>query len=237
MRRRKSLVAFALLMATIMLLATACGCQPESGDSSSKNSQAAGSTNEKESTKDNVQNASSQKTASTDFAPTKSLEERRAVKRDDYIKDGRFDLTAYAEALGYTRLENPESPGAVMYAIERDGGKYFFVFSSSTAIVYADIGDGYIYRTSPNTTSVKPVDIVIASMGQADQGTSWRGFEYLVVPLEHLAKADSVSINYFPGFSLITKYEGPVQYYPNGMIKYKEAKKDIETIECHGLNF
>lgn len=124
-----------------------------------------------------------------------------------------------------------------MYDIERDGGKYFFVYSSSMSMFFADIGDGYVYKTAPASAAVKPVEITVFSKGQTDQTNTWRGFEYLVVPLEHIATADSISFNYFPGFAFITKYEGPAQYYPNGMIKYKEVKKDIETIECKGLIF
>lgn len=234
--KRKSLIAFAMLMATVMLIATGCGCQQGSteGDQKASKTEAdtfSAKTEETKNSKDAVQKSS------TDFSPGKSLAERQAVNYEDYMNGKNFDLTAYAEALGYTRLESPEDEGIVMYAIERDGDKYFYAFSSSTASLFIDKGDGFTYRTVPDTSIVNPADVVVVSKGQNNQTTSSRGLKYITEPMTHLATADTITLDYLPGFSLIGKFSGSAQYYSNGLIKYDKLGSPVESIPCHGLIF
>ncbi len=225
-----------MLMATVMLIATGCGCQQESTEGDQKASKTEANTfstktEETKNSKDAVQKSS------TDFSPGKSLAERQAVNYEDYMNGKNFDLTAYAEALGYTRLESPEDEGFSLYAIERDGDKYFYAFAASTAYLFADRGDGYIYATVAETSIVNPAEVTIISKGQKDQTTSMRGLKYVTEPLKHLATADVISFDYLPGFAMITKYYGPAQYYSNGLIKYNETGSFVETILCNGINF
>ena len=234
--KRKSLIAFAMLMATVMLIATGCGCQQESteGDQKASKTEAntfSAKTEETKNSKDAVQKSS------TDFSPGKSLAERQAVNYEDYMNGKNFDLTAYAEALGYTRLESPEDEGIVMYAIERDGDKYFFAFLSGTPYIFIDKKDGFVYKTVPNSTVVNPDDVIIVSKGQENQGTSTESLRHITAPMFHLSTADPITVDYLPGFTVIAKRDGSAQYYENGLIKYKAIGKVVESIPCNGLNF
>ncbi|MBR5621112.1 hypothetical protein IKW75_01345, partial [Candidatus Saccharibacteria bacterium] len=50
------------------------------------------------------------------------------VNWEDYLDGNTWNLTAYAEALGYTWIPDPEYEGLVMYMVEHNGSKYYFTY-------------------------------------------------------------------------------------------------------------
>jgi len=230
MKRVKSIVVIVLSLSLIIVVA-GCGCQNNSNDDNSNSTtQETNSSN----TSQSDDSKSSTKTANSDFEPTISLEQRKAVKAEDYINGNTFDLTAYAEALGFTRLDDPD--GGVIYAIKNGNMKCFFTYDSNNMIAWFDCGDGFTYKANPLPLSVSPADYNVLSKEQDDRAISKNGLDEIISFISYIATCDEIDVSKLPVFGLVTKYSGPAEYHPNGLMKVRNKGQKVETIICHPDN-
>ncbi len=233
MKKLKSIIAVALILSVIFVF-TGCGCTNTSestngnnqNTTSEQNVTSGQNTDSNSSKTDN--NTFNTKTANSDFEPTISLEQRKAVKVEDYINGKNFDLNGYAEALGFTKVDDPK--GAVHYVIKRGDTKCFFTFTQHVIVALFDKNDGYAYQTDPlavPTTS----DAYIINTGskEGQQEASDEGLSYITRFLSYLSTADNIEIDNLPVFGIVFKLEGSPIYYSNGVIK--ETGKIVETIK------
>ena len=229
MRRIKKLAIVAVVLAVVMV-ATGCGCACDTSGSSGGNDQNTTSGQNTGSNNGKVDDGKSNtKTANSDFEPTISLEQRKAVKAEDFIQGKNFDLTGYAEALGFTRLDDPD--GGVMYAIKNGNTKCFFTYDENQIITWFDCGDGYVYQTDPIGCEVSPADYDVVSRGQENKTVSTKGLERIVNALTCLSLTEDIKMDSLSGFRAVFKVQGPAKYYSNGLIKAREVGQNIvETI-------
>lgn len=227
MKRVKSIAVIVLSLSLIIVLA-GCGCQNNSNeDNSNSTTQETNSSN----TSQSDDSKSSTKNANSDFEPTISLEQRKAVKAEDFIQGKNFDLTGYAEALGFTRLDDPD--GGVIYAIKNGNMKCFFTYDSNNMIAWFDCGDGFTYKADPEECSVSPADYNIMSKGQEDRTISKKGgVDRIISFLTYIATTNEINIGSLPAFGLVTKYSGSAEYHPNGLMKVRNKGQKVETIIC-----
>ena len=225
MKRVKSIVVIVLSLSLIIVVA-GCGCQNNSNDDNSNSTtQETNSSN----TSQSDDSKASTKTANSDFEPTISLEQRKAVKAEDFIQGKNFDLTGYAEALGFTRLDDPD--GGVMYAIKNGNTKCFFTYDENQIITWFDCEDGYVYQTDPIGCEVSPADYDVVSRGQENKTVSTKGLERIVNALTCLSLTEDIKMDSLSGFRAVFKVQGPAKYYSNGLIKAREVGQNIvETI-------
>ena len=229
MRRIRFLAIIAMVVAILMVVA-GCGCQDKTGND--QNSNTTQNTSSGQNTSSNTgksdDSKSDTKTANSDFEPTISLEQRKAVKVEDYISGQNFDLDGYAKALGYTKLEDPK--GATVYAIKRDGVKCFFTFAGGEIIAWFDYGDGYSYQADPVGIGRESNGYIIDTGAKEGQQIANKpGFGYITKVLSYISSADKLELSDLPVFSFVFKLNGSPTYYPNGVIK--DTGKDIvETI-------
>ena len=223
-----------MLMATVMLIATGCGCQQESTEGDQKASKTEANTFSTKTEESTTQEA--KKTSTTDFTPSKSLEERKAVSVDDYIRDGKFYLTEYAEALGYTHLTDPDYPTIAFYGIKRGNVNCFFCYSDPNLYVaWFDKGDGYVYRTSLEECSESPEDYILISKNQRDRPISKHlGLDYIEKAMKNIATADEIDFEQLSGFSFVERHTGPATYLSNGLLKVREIGDLIDSVSAHG---
>ncbi len=230
MKRVKSIAVIVLSLSLIIVLA-GCGCQNNTNeDNSNSTTQETNSSNTSQSDDSKVNT----KTANSDFEPTISLEQRKAVKAEDYINGNTFDLTAYAEALGYTRLEDPQ--GGVLYAMKNGNVKCFFTYDSNNMIAWFDCGDGFTYKAGPLECSTEPI-YTIKSKGQEDRTISKsEGLDEISSFLAYIATSDSPSLDRLPSFKHVTKYSGSAEYYTDGLMNVRSKGQKVDDISCHPDN-
>lgn len=223
----KFLAIIAMIVA-VMLVFAGCGCQDKTGNDQNNNTT---NQNTSSNTGKSDDSKSDTKTSNSDFEPTISLEQRKAVKAEDFIQGKNFDLTGYAEALGFTRLDDPD--GGVIYAIKNGNTKCFFTYDENQIITWFDCGDGYVYQTSPEGCPAQPEDYTVLSRGQSDRKISKSGLDKITSFMLHIATTNELKMSYLPGFSSVIKLASSASYYPNGLIKVREIKDVVEeTISC-----
>ena len=232
MKKLKSIIAVALILSVIFVF-TGCGCTNTSESTNGNNQNTASeqnvtsgqNTDSNTSKTDN--NTSNTKTANSDFEPTISLEQRKAVKVEDYINDKNFDLNGYAEALGFTKVDDPK--GAVYYVIKRGNTKCFFTFTQHVIVALFDKKDGYTYQTDPIGIQASSEAYTInTGAKEGQQGADKRGIDKISNALSYLSTADNIEIDNLPVFGVVYKLEGSPVYYPNGAMQ--KTGKTIETI-------
>ena len=221
MRKFKSIIVVVLTLSTVLVCA-GCGCQNTS-DQSLVNPSGQSNTTSSSSNEDKP----STTTGGTDFEPTKSLEQRKAVKVEDYINGKIFDLNGYAEALGFTKVDDPK--GAVYYVIKRGDTKCFFTFTQHVIVALFDKNDGYTYQADPIVIPTSSNAYVInTGAKEGQQAADNEGLSYLTQVLTYLSTTDNVEIDNLPVFRAVFKLEGSPVYYPNGAMQ--KTGKTIETI-------
>lgn len=221
MRKFKSIIVVILTLSMVLVFA-GCGCQNTSDQSSvspsNQNSTTSNNSNE---------NKPSTTTDGTDFEPTKSLEQRKAVKVEDYINGKIFDLNGYAEALGFTKVDDPK--GAVYYVIKRGNTKCFFTFTHHVIVALFDKNDGYTYQADPiDIPASSDAFIINTGAKEGQQGADKRGITKITTALSYLSTADNIEIDNLPVFGAVFKLEGSPVYYSNGAMQ--KTGKTIETI-------
>lgn len=148
------------------------------------------------------------------------------VDYHDYLNGNTFDLTAYAEAMGYTWIPDPEWEGLAMYAIENNGIRYFLCYQSNRFCVLFGDQNGKCWATSGITASGEH-EYTIKSKGQDDTESNLATIELLANCFAFMRDADLhspedvMNIPATNSFSL-RQYDGALSYYPNGMIKQRE---------------
>lgn len=219
--KSKSIIAIALILSVIFVFA-GCGCQNTSDQSSVNPSDQSNTTNSSSN-----ENKPSTTTGGTDFEPTKSIEQRKAVKVENYIDGKNFDLNGYAEALGFTKVDDPK--GAVYYVIKRGDTKCFFTFTQHVIVALFDKNDGYTYQADPiEVPSTSESFIINTGAKEGQQSASKMGLSDITNALFYLSTTDNVEIDNLPVFVAVFKLEGSPVYYPNGAMQ--KTGKTIETI-------
>ena len=224
MRRMKFLAIIAMIVA-VMLVFAGCGCQDKTGNDQNNNTS---NQNTSSNTGKSDDSKSDTKTSNSDFEPTISLEQRKAVKAEDFINGKNFDLDGYAKALGYTRLEDPK--GAIVYGIKKDGIKCLFTFSDGEIIAWFDYGDGYAYQTDPVGIGKESNGYTIdngAKEGQ--QMVNKSGLDSITSVMSYLSVSNTIELDNLPAFYAVYKVNGSPSYYPNGTVQHI-GKDVVETI-------
>lgn len=178
-------------------------------------------------------------TAASAAAEPETATSSGPVDWHNYLSGNTFDLTAYATALGYTWIPDPEWEGLAMYAISRNGIRYFYCYHSDIVSVYWEDKDGSCWAIGGVTCSGVNA-YTIKSQGQNDIDTSEGMLATIVSGMYHL-KTDDPLVEYliFPedklGYSLV-KCAGQASYYPNGMIKQRNFGEIIESYAIQSWN-
>lgn len=149
---------------------------------------------------------------------------------EDYFEGNTWNLTAYAEALGYEWIPDPEYEGvAAMYAIENNGIKYFFYFRrNSYSVFYSDM-DGRCWSVGGDSTiDLEFCRYSISLKGQALEETTMEMIERVSTILQYL-KYEDADGQHIPGHNVVSLYDGAVSYYENGMIRQRDFGEVIES--------
>lgn len=209
----KFLAIIAMIVA-VMLVFAGCGCQDKTGNDQNNNTT---NQNTSSNTGKSDDPKSDTKTSNSDFEPTISLEQRKAVKAEDFINGKNFDLDGYAKALGYTKLDDPK--GAVVYAIKRDGVKCLFTFADGEIVVWFDYGDGYTYQADPILIADDSNGYTIDNGSkEGQQAASSPSLDDIANVLSYLS-TEKIELNNLPVFRVVFKINESPKYYPNGVIQ------------------
>ena len=154
---------------------------------------------------------------------------------EDYMDGNVFDLTSYAEAIGYTWVPDPEYDSLAMYYIDNGGIRYFFCYSGGLISIYFGDEQGRCCHTSGiRNGAFEHIDYVVVSKGQPDIEVSMENMLLIASTLNYLA-SPGANILEIPG--CVYGYAvrgGTVSYFPNGMIRQRDfANYDIvEEYAC-----
>ncbi len=229
--KRVKRIAVVVLSLSLIIVFAGCGCQNNSNENNSNSTtQDTKSTN----TSQSDDSKSSTKTANSDFEPTISLEQRKAVKTEDYINGNTFDLTDYAEALGFTHLTDPSYPEIAFYAIKRGNTYCLFSYGDPNLMVaWFDNGDGCVYRTSAESIATNS-EYTITSKNQKDRKISREGIERIEKAMRNISTDEEIDMQDLQGFTHVEKHTGPAAYLENGLLKVREIGGIVESFSAHG---
>ena len=150
------------------------------------------------------------------------------VDYQDYFVDGQFDLTGFAEALGYTWVPDPEWDGLAMYRINNGGTDYYLCVHSGVGdMLYGDSEGhpwivGHLLCRGDRT-------IAVLSKGQDVQYVSSETLPAMVEWFTYMANQQCDVFNLpWPVDYCVEMREGTASYYDNGMIKQREFGEKIE---------
>ncbi len=237
-------LSFLLLSAAMLFSLVGCGKDVSAtSDSSSSTTNevvmesSKGETEVIETTEEEIQQLNNE--ASEDETETQEPEEIVPeseapvfVNWEDYLDGNTWDLTAYAEALGYTWIPDPEYDGLVMYMIEHDGSRYYFTYMQGVFAVFCGDAQGRCWSTS-SIGIASEHDYVVKSNGQEDQEIYVGALRNMVDAIEFIA-SDEVDLKLIPNFAY-TLYlsDGEASYYSNGMIRQREFGENIQVEQCN----
>ncbi len=179
--------------------------------------------------------ASEDETETQEPEETSSSPEASApVDYEDYFEGNTWNLTAYAEALGYEWIPDPEYEGAVMYAIENNGIKYFFCFRGNAYYVFYGDQDGRCWRAAgDDTIDLEFKKYAISSDGQATEDTAMEMIERVATVMAYFRYDDTADGFNIPGHYLLNRLDGSVSYYANGMIRQRDFGEILESYVCN----
>ena len=162
---------------------------------------------------------------------TSRPEANASTNWEDYLDGNTWNLTAYAEALGYEWIPDPECEGLVMYKIVHNGNNFFCCYYCGVLYVFYGGGNGerwYISGMSPSRGD----DIIVVSDGQEDTKVITKSAEFVASIFECLARDDAdltkLPIEHYD----VCRSEGTAQYYDNGLIVYHDFGHVVESITC-----
>lgn len=233
-----------LLSATTVFSLVACGknASATSEVSNTTNETVAEKTNEAEvklpTTEESQLNNEANEGETEDQEPEESSSPEASTQVDfeDYFEGNTWNLTAYAEALGYEWIPDPEYDGLIMYAIENNGVKYFFCFRRNTYHVFYADADGKCWEIGGDETmDFEFRKYAISSNGQATEDTTMEMIERVSDVMSCLKYNDINGTPSFPGFYVLTLYDGSASYYENGMIKQRDFGNIVETTTSNNL--
>lgn len=156
-----------------------------------------------------------------------SPEASTQVDFEDYFEGNTWNLTAYAEALGYEWIPDPEYDGLIMYAIENNGVKYFFCFRRNAYYVFFQEGDS-CWR-AVGTVDLEFCRYTISSKGQLDEETTLEMIERVAEVMSYV-KSSSFDKTGIPGHYALDRYDTTASYYDNGMIRQRDFGDVAETV-------
>lgn len=172
---------------------------------------------------------------------TKTEESKRdksSVKWEDYFDGYTWDLTAYAKALGYEWLPDPEYEGTLaMYKIVHSDGSYFCCYLRGTVFIFLGDNNGETWHCAFSTPSGASKNFVIVSAGQEDVYLDKASFIERVAKIFDFVAQDDVDLTKVPDESYsVSHHEGAARYFDNGLIKQREFG-DIDGWEiCHNTD-
>ena len=168
---------------------------------------------------------------------TPGLEAKTSVNWEDYFDGSTWNLTAYAEALGYEWIPDPESQRIVMYKMVHDDGNYFCCYYCGSVFTFFGSNNGECWFTSGISTSTDSEgNISIISNGQEDMRISEIAtIEEVATFFAYVATVNEISdLAFIPNESYtLAHVEGIAHYYDNGLIKQREFGSVIESQICH----
>ena len=234
-------LSFLLLSAAMLFSLVGCGkdVSATSDSSSSTTNEVVmespkGETEVIEATEEEIQQLNNE--ASEDETETQESEEISSspeasapVDYEDYFEGNTWNLTAYAEALGYEWIPDPEYEGAVMYAIENNGIKYFFCFRRNGYYVFYGDQDGRCWRVAGSGIDLEFRKYTICGEGQAEEETSMEMIERIAAVMAYFKYDDAADGTHIPGHYALDLFDGTVSYYDNGMIRQRDFGNVIES--------
>jgi len=163
-----------------------------------------------------------------DFEPVVSLEQRKAVKPEDYATGKTFDIDGYAKALGYTKLDDPK--GCAIYAIKRNDTKCFVYLTQQVIFALFDKNDGYTYQADPLSIPVSEDAYLLDTTSSAKQRASKDGLRRVTGIMSHIATTDTIDFSHLFDFESVFKLSGSPKYFSDGVPK-ETSSNVVETID------
>lgn len=168
---------------------------------------------------------------------TKTEEPKRdksSVKWEDYFDGNAWDLTAYAEALGYEWLPDPEYDETLaMYKIVHSDGNYFCCYFHGVVFIFLVDNNGEAWHCHIGTPTGATENLVIVSAGQEDVYVDEASYIERVAKLFDFVAQDDVDLTKIPDESYtVSHHEGTARYFDNGLIKQRELG-DIDGWEIY----
>ena len=148
----------------------------------------------------------------------------QGVDYHNFINGTTFNLTAYAEALGCRRVQDPEYPKLIMYVVSRPTISYYFLHGAGTINIYFGDSQNRCWCVSGISSYNTDKNYTIKSEGQDDFVVNQEILDAIGKTLYHLVTADPVDLFALPSQSsyAIERREGNLNYYPGGMINERE---------------
>lgn len=169
-----------------------------------------------------------------EVAPS-TLEVATSVNWEDYLDDNTWNLTAYAEALGYEWLPDPEYQGIAMYKIVHSDGNYFVCYYSGVLFVFYGGNDGDCwYTTSIETIRGDEYPIKVVSDGQEELNVFDESIKDRIAPVFAYVAGNNVDLTLLPNSSYtLVHCAGKAQYFDNGLIRQRDFGEAVERINCN----
>lgn len=160
----------------------------------------------------------------------------QGVDYHNFINGTTFDLTAYAEALGCRRVQDPNYPEMVMYAISNHGITYFFIHAQSLIQIYFGDKHDKCWQVGGITTYNAEKQYVVSSIGQSNYEVSSEIVDAIGTILNYLATTESVNLFMLPSPTSynIDRREGQLNYYSTGAINRMEWGSSIPE-DCYSI--
>lgn len=164
--------------------------------------------------------------------------DKSSVKWEDYFDGYTWDLTAYAKALGYEWLPDPEYEGTVaMYKIVHSDGNYFCCYLRGSVFVFLGDNNGETWHCAFSTPSGASKNFVIVSAGQEDVYLDEVSFIERVAKIFDFVAQDDVDLTKVPDESYsVSHHEGAARYFDNGLIKQREFGDTDGWEICHNTD-
>ena len=160
--------------------------------------------------------------------------DKSSVKWEDYFDGNAWDLTAYAEALGYEWLPDPEYDETLaMYKIVHSDGNYFCCYFHGVVFIFLVDNNGEAWHCHIGTPTGATENLVIVSAGQEDVYVDEASYIERVAKLFDFVAQDDVDLTKIPDESYtVSHHEGTARYFDNGLIKQRELG-DIDGWEIY----
>lgn len=165
-------------------------------------------------------------------AATSRPETNASINWEDFLDGNTWNLTAYAEALGYTWMQDPEYITLVMYNIRHGDNNYFVTYFDSCVFVFLGTDHG-CWLTDGIITASGNFDILVASTAQDETYVPLETVEQIAGIFSYIA-GDDVDLTKIPSHAAYTLKHTlePAQYFNNGLIRQRELDEVVDYQFC-----
>lgn len=151
------------------------------------------------------------------------------IDYEDYFEGNTWDLTAYAEDLGYEWLPDPEFEGLIMYTTENNGIKYFFCFRRCAYYIFFYDGISCWRLIGDSSISLAFRECAISGKGQMTEDVPRELIERIAEVMVYLKSSDFDKTG-VPGHYVADRYDNIIPTYcDNGMIRQREFGEVTES--------